>query len=83
MIPAASADWGAGSQADIGFDSRLSTQSNGGTMSDDFDGVTPDMIRAAEKRAAAVAADRGEVAREAEPVVEVDAPVKARRQTTR
>lgn len=50
-------------------------------MSDDFDGVTPDMIRAAEKRAAAIAADRGEP--EAEPDVEVPASVKARRQTTR
>lgn len=52
----------------------------------EFDGVTPDMIRAAEKRAAAIAADRGGDPT-SEPVVEPDvdaAPaVKARRQTTR
>lgn len=53
-------------------------------MADEFDGVTPDMIRAAGKRAAAIAADRG-----TPPVVEDDAPpevepvTKARKQTTR
>lgn len=55
-------------------------------MSDDFDGVTPDMIRAAEKRAAAIAADRGGDATTApavEPEVDAAPAVKARRQTTR
>lgn len=56
----------------------------GAVMADEFDGVTPDMIRAAGKRAAAIAADRG-----TPPVVEDDAPpevepvTKARKQTTR
>ena len=50
-------------------------------MDEDFDGITPDMKRAAEKRAAAVAADRGDV--DPEPEVEVAPAVKARRQTTR
>jgi len=45
---------------------------------DAFDGVTPDIARAAEKRAAAIAADRGETTEPDEP----KAP-KARRQTTR
>jgi hypothetical protein len=47
----------------------------------DFDGVTPDIKRAAEKRAAAIAADRGEG-----PSVEAPAdaqPKKSRGQTTR
>lgn len=46
----------------------------------DPDGTTPDIKRAAEKRAAAVAADRG-----AAPVTDDApvAPVKARKQTTR
>lgn len=55
-------------------------------MSDEFDGVTPDMIRAAEKRAAAIAADRGAAPKAVDvPADEVaDAPVmKARKQTTR
>jgi hypothetical protein len=56
-------------------------------MNDDFDGVTPDMLRAAEKRAAAIAAGRGETPAEpaAEPAAEpVDAaPKRAKRQTTR
>jgi hypothetical protein len=48
---------------------------------DEFDGVTPDIVRAAEKRAAAIAA--GRPAEEAP--VEAAEPVKAkaRRQTTR
>lgn len=45
-------------------------------MSDDFDGTTPDMIRAAEKRAAAVRADAGEVD---EKPAERSEPPKARR----
>lgn len=45
-----------------------------------FDGVTPDIARAAEKRAAAIAADRGEAA---EPVTDEPKKPKARRQTTR
>lgn len=50
-------------------------------MSDDFDGVTPDMERAAAKRAAAIEAGRpvaDEPVEAAEPV-----KAKARRQTTR
>jgi hypothetical protein len=54
----------------------------------EFDGVTPDMKRAAEKRAAAIAADRGEVATTAVEAAEAaepsDAkPKKSRGQTTR
>lgn len=52
-------------------------------MADEFDGVTPDMIRAAAKRAAAVAADRGIAPVTDEPPVEVAPVVKARKQTVR
>ena len=53
-------------------------------MADSFDGVTPDMIRAAEKRAAAVAADRGVAPVTDEPTDRDHAPVaNARKKTTR
>lgn len=45
----------------------------------DFDGVTPDIKRAAEKRAAAIAADRGDV----DDAPDDAKPKKSRRQTTR
>jgi hypothetical protein len=47
---------------------------------DAFDGVTPDIRRAAEKRAAAITADSGETT---EPVADEPVKPKARRQTTR
>lgn len=45
----------------------------------DFDGVTPDMIRAAEKRAAAARADAGDVAEVAEVDAAREEPPKGRR----
>lgn len=47
---------------------------------DKFDGYTPDIIRAAEKRAAAIAADRGNTVDEAPTEA---APKTKRGQTTR
>lgn len=49
------------------------------------DGITPDMVRAAEKRAAAIAADRGSppVADEVTAADAAEPVVKARKQTTR
>jgi hypothetical protein len=48
----------------------------------DFDGVTPDIARAAEKRAAAIAADRGEASPAADEPKAAKAK-KAAKQTTR
>jgi hypothetical protein len=48
---------------------------------DEFDGVTPDMTRAAEKRKAAILADRGETPEVDEP--KAPKASKAKRQTTR
>lgn len=50
---------------------------------DDFDGVTPDIIRAAEKRAAAIAADRGEAPAASDDAPKAATAKKARKQTTR